>query len=324
MAQNSNSALQAIGDQAPTLIPSQSEWSLMMDMAKVLVPTGFLPDSIKTPEQAVAIVLKGRELRIPAMYALAHINIIKSKPSTDSELMLALIHRDHGQRALRIASTDDGQCTAEYRLTGWADVQTFTFTIEQAKQAQLMSNPSWGKYPAAMLRARCISAVGRMAFPASIGGMYVAGELGEDVAVMDDGEVVSVSAVIVNHPANQQSGPPPLEALEAWAGDIGLGIEDLNAAATFLRKQESDVTTMTDRDLVAVQSKLVAAYQKDRDKFFAWIQSLQPVDASEPIDIEPRPVTTEPPTADEMDAALASATPTSLPFDVPSDRYTRT
>lgn len=174
----------------------------------------------------------------------------------------------------------------------------------------------WKKYPTVMLAKCAESAAIRKAFPDKLGGVYVEEELDKSTAY-------EVSGVIVNHPANQPLGPPPLEALQTWAGDVGLGIEDLNAAATFLRKQDSDVTTMTDSDVAAVQSRLVNAYQKDHDKFFAWIQSLQPVDISDAVDAEHRPITTVntgPPTDEEVNAAYEKSTPASLPFDVPDAR----
>lgn len=178
-------------------IPSTSEWQVIRDLAASLIPTGFLPASIKTPEQAVAIMLKGQELRVPPMYSLSNIVIVQGKPSCSAELMLALIQRDFGQRAMRVKDSSDQSCTVEYRLSGWDDIQSYTFTIEQAEQAGLFKNAVWKSYPAAMLRARCISAVARMAFPGSIGGMYVPGELGEAVTVNADGEIISTATAVI-------------------------------------------------------------------------------------------------------------------------------
>jgi hypothetical protein len=177
-------------------MPTTGEWSLMMDMAASLVPTGFLPESIKRPEQAVAIMLKGRELGVPPMYALSNIAIVKGKPTVSAEMMLALIYRDHGKRAIRVKESTNTACTIEYRLDGWADVSTYTFSMDDAAKAGLATSNTWKQYPAAMLRARCISAVARMAFPESIAGMYVPGELGDNVTVNDDGEVVSATVTV--------------------------------------------------------------------------------------------------------------------------------
>ena len=192
------------------IIPAQSEWKLMRDMAASLVPTGFLPDSIKTPEQAVAIMLKGRELAVPPMYALSNIAIVKGKPTISAEMMLALIYRDHGKKAIRVKESTDDACTIEYRLEGWSDVSSYSFTMDQAKKAGLVKAGPWQQYPAAMLRARCISAVARMAFPECIAGMYVPGELGDEVTVSEDGEVISASARIV---ASDIDGEPLFDSL---------------------------------------------------------------------------------------------------------------
>lgn len=178
----------------PDMHPAQERqaWELMREQASILVKTGFLPESIKTPEQAMAIMMKGRELQVPPMYALSNIVIVKGKPSCSAELMLALVRRDHGPSAIRVKETTNQQCVVEWRQRGWDGTQSYSFTIEDAKLAGLVaSGGMFTKYPAAMLRARCISAVARMAFPESIGGMYVPGELGDEVVVSDDGEVMS-------------------------------------------------------------------------------------------------------------------------------------
>lgn len=186
------------------MIPSTDEWSLMRDMASRLVPTGFLPQAINTPEKAVAIMLKGRELRIPPMQALSNISMVQGKPTVGAELMLALIYRDHGRQALRVKESDNQHCTIEYRTVGWEGTSEHTFTIEEARQAGLIKNGPWTQYPATMLRWRAISQVAKFAFPDSIGGMYVTGELGDDVTITPDGDVIAApqfSATVVERPA---------------------------------------------------------------------------------------------------------------------------
>lgn len=165
-----------------------SEWQVMREQAGILVKTGFLPEAIRTPEQAIAIMLKGRELNVPAMYALSNIVVIKGKPVANSELMLALIYRDHGDNAIRFTQSDEKVCTIAYRRQSWAEPEMFSFSMEDAKQAGLLSNQTWQKYPKAMLRARCISAVARMAFADTIGGLYTPEELG--ASVNEDGEIL--------------------------------------------------------------------------------------------------------------------------------------
>lgn len=173
-------------------LPTPETWQTMLSMADHLVQSGMLPKHITTPAAAVAIIQRGRELGIPPMYALNNIVYIQGKATTNSELMLALIYRDHGDGAVVFARTDNTACEIHYRRRGWPTPQRFVFSIEDAKQAGLMSNQTWQKYPAAMLRARAISAVARMAFPDTIGGMYTPEELGANVELDREGAFVIV------------------------------------------------------------------------------------------------------------------------------------
>lgn len=168
-----------------------AEWALMRDQAGVLVGTGFLPATIKTPEQALAVMLKGREIGVPAMYALSNIAVIQGKPACTAELMLALTYRDHGDDAIFFTAASGATATTSYKRRHWRERQTFSFTLDHARTAGL-SGGNWAKYPAAMLRARCISAVARMAFPDSISGMYTPEELGASVNG-ETGEIVGLA-----------------------------------------------------------------------------------------------------------------------------------
>lgn len=189
MSQQQGTAL-AIREVSVSPIPSREEWATMIDMAERLLKTGFLPQHIKTPEQATAIMLKGRELNVPAMYALAHIVVINGKPACDAELMLALVQRTHGIESLWVEESTNDHCTVAYKVG--SQTKHYTFTMEDAQRAGLpQRNQVWRSYPAAMLRARAISASARMAYPGAIAGMYVVGELGDPVSVTSEGEVIS-------------------------------------------------------------------------------------------------------------------------------------
>lgn len=166
------------------LAPDQ--WAVLRQQAEILVKTGFLPAEIKTAEQAIAVALKGRELGVPTMYALSNIHVIKGKPTCSAELMLALVKRDHGRDAMHVTETDADHCTVTYR--DGSHRGSYTYTRADAKTAGLVGD-NWTRHPAAMLRARCISAVARMAFPDSIGGMYTPDELGAVVDV-ETGEIL--------------------------------------------------------------------------------------------------------------------------------------
>lgn len=179
----------AVSTTAGSLMPSQGDWSTMMQMADTLIKSGLAPEAIRTPQAALIIMEKGREMNLPPLYALSNIAVIKGKPVAGAELLLAVIYRDHGDNAIKVTHTDNTLCTVAYKRRAWDGHQEYSFTIEDAKAAGLTGNQTWQKYPAAMLRARCISAVARLAFPDSIGGLYTPDELGADVVVTDEGAV---------------------------------------------------------------------------------------------------------------------------------------
>ena len=116
-----------------------------------------------------------------------------------AELMAAIVERDYGTGALRVESTNDTSCVVSYFKRGWPERKTYEFTREMAKQAGLAGD-NWSKYPAAMLRARCISAVCKMAFQESLTGVYEPEELGADVEVTEDGTVEAVGQWVEAEP----------------------------------------------------------------------------------------------------------------------------
>ena len=59
------------------LLPDSDALGDLWRVCQRVIGTGFLPDSIRSPEQAFAIALKGRELGIPPMMAFAGLYIIK-------------------------------------------------------------------------------------------------------------------------------------------------------------------------------------------------------------------------------------------------------
>ena len=135
------------------------------------------------------MALKGRELGIPPMQALSHIHIVEGKPTVSSELMVALVQR--AGHKLRIIETSSEKCVVEgVRKDDPEYPQRLTWTMEDAKKAGVTNKGNWKNYPAAMLRARAISALCRFAFAdVLMGASYTPEELGADVN--EEGEVLA-------------------------------------------------------------------------------------------------------------------------------------
>lgn len=215
----------------PTL--TEDGLRLMMAAAKRYVDSGLLPAEVNTPQKALVIMKAGRELGIPDTYALRNIHVVKGKPSCSSELLLALVRRTYGPGAIRVGKTTNEACTVQYREQGWDGVSEYTFTIEDARQAGVTNSGTWRAYPAAMLRARCISAVVRFAFPEAIAGLYTPEELGAEVLVTDDGGVQVVDV--------EPSNVTPIRQEAAPADDIDARLADNANARSMRAKREDDL-----------------------------------------------------------------------------------
>ena len=176
------------------IIPTESEIKTLASIGTMAIKTGFLPASIKTPEQAIIIALKGKELGIPPFQSFSQIAVVQGKPTISAELMLALIYKNVQSAEINFIKTDNEACVIKARRKKDSEFSEFKFTVDDAKKAGLMNKDNWNKYTAAMLRARAISAMARALFADAIAGAsYTAEELGAEVN--DDGEIVETKEI---------------------------------------------------------------------------------------------------------------------------------
>jgi hypothetical protein len=187
---------------APRPVSPWSDWDDKMAFARELVGTGFCPSAIKTPAQALAIILTGQELGIPPMHALRSIHVIEGKPTLSAELMLALMLKG-GVQITWVRSDDEGASLAAKR---GQTAFTGAFTLEEAKRAGLTGKIGWRAYPGAMLRARVISLVARVVAPDITAGLYTPEEMGADV---------DAEGAIVSEPTMAATPPPPAPVEES-------------------------------------------------------------------------------------------------------------
>lgn len=127
----------------------------LFELAKHLVPTGMLPEHLKTPGQVVAIILAGRELGMPPMRSLRSLTLVKGKVVESADSQLARFKTDGG-KAKFVTLTEDEAVMDLVHPNG--DEHTERFSMSDAKRAGLTSNQTWAKYPKAMLRSRVITA----------------------------------------------------------------------------------------------------------------------------------------------------------------------
>lgn len=151
------------------------QWEVMRKQAEALVKSGFLPVAINTPEKALAIMQKGKELGIPPMEAMSSINVIQGKPSVSPQLMLALAYRTKEVEDLKMETTDKG-ATVTIKRKGQSP-HTTTFGVKEATDMGLIGKDNWKKQFSTMAQWRALAANLRITFPDAIGGMYLVDEM---------------------------------------------------------------------------------------------------------------------------------------------------
>lgn len=196
---------------------STDSWTVVLqdvaDLANRIARTDFVPESHRgNVGQVAAVILHGRELGLPPMTALASTHVIKGKPSISAEAMRALILQ--AGHELTVVESTSARCTIRGRrrplrvaldllqdpssdITGLSvarerrdrgedvgDWTTVTWTMDDARQAGLLSNHTYKAYPRQMLAARATAELARLIFPDVIHGMRAIEEM-DDVTPWD-------------------------------------------------------------------------------------------------------------------------------------------
>jgi hypothetical protein len=196
----------------PVSFPSNGEWQQIIDIASRAFKSGLLPVGIKSPEAASIIALKAWELGLPPMMAFSHIHIINGKPTLSAELMQSLARKNLPGLQISILETTDLKASVRLcRPEKNSQPVTFSFNIEDAKKAGLLTKDVWKNYPKAMLFSRCISAALRMVCPDALMGVsYTPEELGSEVN--EGGNVIETT----HRPVDTVPAEPPKEGPPEW------------------------------------------------------------------------------------------------------------
>jgi hypothetical protein len=164
-------------------------------MSQVVVKSGLF--GIKTPDQAMSLMLLCQAEGMSPVIAVRDYHIIQGRPALKADAMLARFQSAGGK--VRWTEMNDSRVSGEFSHPQGGTVE-IDWTIDMARRANLTKNPTWTQYPRAMLRARCISEGIRTVFPGVVVGTYTPEEA-EDMdpqtpqpaAPRDMGPVVEVA-----------------------------------------------------------------------------------------------------------------------------------
>lgn len=127
-------------------------------------------------EQALAVILMGRELGVGPTTALSNIIISMGKPTLGASLVGSLIQKS-GRYGYKVLDLTDERASLEFFETATPTGRRFilgtsTFTMQDAAKAGLIGGRAgaWGKYDRNMLLARALTNGARWYTPSVFGG----------------------------------------------------------------------------------------------------------------------------------------------------------
>ena len=204
-----STALSRVDPTPATLSPRS--FSEAQHFAETVARSTFIPEAYRgKPGDVLACILAGDELGIGPMQALRAIHVVKGKPILSADLMIALVKKNASVcEYFRLVETTSERCTYETRRRGDPEPTRLTWTMEDARRADLTRNPTWKNHPAPMLRARCGSALARAVYPDLVMGIY------------DETEAVEIGGDALE-PVRVEAVPlPPSETLRTGEGASG-------------------------------------------------------------------------------------------------------
>jgi len=156
-----------VGTPGTALLPSRAEMTLMTDIAKTVFAAGggMLPAHIKSPYQALAIMIAGHELGLRPMTSLRHIYIVNGKTELETRAMVGIVKArderikfswpEYTQEAVTCIVERPGQDPVKVR-----------YTVEDAtKSGQMKKGGPWQSYTRDMLYAAATKRAVRLAAP---------------------------------------------------------------------------------------------------------------------------------------------------------------
>ena len=136
-------------------------------------------------QAALAALMQGRELGIPAIASMRLTHVIEGKLAMHAHLIIGLIHKSGKATTFKPTERSATKSTWKGHRKGDSDPEPtiITYTIEDAKRAGLVRGGSnWEKRPAEMLSKTAGVQLARLLWPDVVGGLYFPEELGHDVA----------------------------------------------------------------------------------------------------------------------------------------------
>jgi hypothetical protein len=168
---------------SPAPAPSSSyaaDWLLdPAEIANRIGGTDFVPQNLRdNPAAITAALLYGNEVGLGRMASLAMIAVINGRPTLSAEAQRALILA--AGHEVWFEESTVSRCVACGRRRGSDVISRVSWTIDDARRANLEGKQPWRMYPRQMLQARASAELARSIFPDVIRGLRATEELEDE------------------------------------------------------------------------------------------------------------------------------------------------
>jgi hypothetical protein len=170
---SNGAALAPIADQRMALEPRSFEDG--MRLAEIVVKSGMF--GVKNEADAFVRISTGVGLGLSAVQSLRGIYVIHGRAGISADLMMALSVSHPDCEYFRPVETTTTKATFETKRRSHPTPVSLSFTIDDAKTAELTKSEMYRKFPAQMLRARCIAGLARLVYPERMHGLYTPDEI---------------------------------------------------------------------------------------------------------------------------------------------------
>lgn len=184
--------------------------SELKELSSMLAPSALLPEVFRGKPGDVAVaVLTGAELGLAPMQSLRAIEMIKGKPSLKADAQVALVRRRRDVcEYFKLVESTGKVAIYETKRCGDPAPTRMSFSIEQAQTAGLTGNDNWRKFPDAMLRARCTSALCKAVYSDLLLGIYDPEELQSEPAQAQSAQAQTITTQAVKSEAKPTPKAP--------------------------------------------------------------------------------------------------------------------
>lgn len=160
-------------------------------LAKDVFDARIFP-KIKSPQQALALIMTGREYGIPAMASLRLIHEIEGQMAIHAQVKIGLAMKSPRVEYMDIVDwKDDGErsyCVWKGKRRGRKEENVCKYGVEHARQQGLVKpNSNWVKMPAWMSMVRSGANLAIILIPDEMAGLYTFDEMGASEPVLIPG-----------------------------------------------------------------------------------------------------------------------------------------